>query len=261
MLKKAQIGALLAAAALFLGLYFGFDTRPGKNKVIDRSRAIQGEQISLESIVEKAKASLAPDKTQSLGALEQQLAAAESENQKAITLKKISAFWFNTGQVPVAGGYAEEVAEIENADSSWSVAGALFYNGLVNEKDPAIRDFCASHAVKSFESAVSLAPEKVEHQVNLALVWAENPPPDNPMKAVLMLRDLEQKHPDNPSVYNALGRLAIKTGQWQRAIERLEKSWSLNKKNPNTPCLLAKAYEGAGNTEKSTEFAALCKGR
>jgi uncharacterized protein HemY len=60
-------------------------------------------------------------------------------------------------------------------------------------------------------------------------------------------------------VYNALGRLAIKTNQWQRAIERLEKSWSLDKKNPNTPCLLAKAYEGAGNIAKATEFATLCK--
>lgn len=260
-LKKAQTGALLAAAALFLGLYFGFDTRPGTHQAIDRSRAIQGEQISFESILEKAKAALPQTKSQTLGALEQQLASAGSEGQKTAALKKISAFWYDAGQVAVAGGYAEETAELENADSSWSVAGALFYNGLVNEKEPAIRDFCASHAVKAFESAVSLAPEKVEHQVNLALVWAENPPPDNPMKAVLMLRDLEKKYPENPSVYNALGRLAIKTGQWQRAVDRLEKSWSLNKNNPNTPCLLAKAYEGAGNMEKSTEFATLCKGR
>jgi uncharacterized protein HemY len=78
------------------------------------------------------------------------------------------------------------------------------------------------------------------------------------MQAVLMLRDLESKHPENASVYNALGRLAIKTGQWQRATERLEKSWSLDKKNPNTPCLLAKAYEGAGNITKATEYAQRC---
>lgn len=260
-LKKAQIGALLAATALFFGLYFGFDTRPGKNRVIDHSRAIQGEQISFENILKQAKSSLTPEKAQKLEPLEQQLQSDSSENGKTAALKKISAFWYDTGHLAVAGEYAEQVAETENADSSWSVAGALFYNALTTEKETAIRDFCASHAVKAFENAASLAPEKVEHRVNLALVWAENPPPDNPMKAVLMLLDLEKKYPDSPAVYNALGRLAIKTGQWQRAVERLEKSWSLNKNNPNTPCLLAKAYEGAGNTEKSTEFAALCKGR
>jgi len=99
----------------------------------------------------------------------------------------------------------------------------------------------------------------VEHQVNLALVYAENPPADNPMKAVLLLRDLEKKHPDNASVYNALGRLAIKTGQWERAIERLEKARSLDPKNPNTPCLLSRAYDGAGQADKAAEFAKLCK--
>jgi uncharacterized protein HemY len=78
------------------------------------------------------------------------------------------------------------------------------------------------------------------------------------MKAVLMLRDLEKKYPENPSVYNALGRLAIKTGQWQRAIDRLEKAWSLDRTNFNTPCLLAKAYEGAGQMDKSAEFAKIC---
>ena len=66
-------------------------------------------------------------------------------------------------------------------------------------------------------------------------------------------------HPENAAVYNALGRLAIKTGQWQKAVERLEKAWLLDKTNPNTPCLLAQAYQGAGQQEKSSEFARLCK--
>ena len=159
----------------------------------------------------------------------------------------------------VAGAMAEEVALLENADTAWSVAGALFFDALNKATDPVKRAYCADHAVKSFENAASLKPENVEHRVNLALVYAENPPPDNPMKAVLMLRDLESKHPDQAVVYNALGRLAIKTGQWQRAVERLEKSWSLDKSNSNTPCLLAKAYEGAGDAQKTETFAKLCK--
>ena len=99
----------------------------------------------------------------------------------------------------------------------------------------------------------------MEHRVNLALVYAENPSADDPMKAVMMLRDLEKRHPENASVYNALGRLAIKTGQWSRAVERLEKAWSIDRTNPNTPCLLSRAYEELGNADKASEFAKLCK--
>ena len=53
-MNKAQIWALLAATALFFGLYFGFDTRPDKHKTIEKSRAIQGEQTSFDALLEKS---------------------------------------------------------------------------------------------------------------------------------------------------------------------------------------------------------------
>lgn len=260
-MNKAQYLAVLGALALFLGLYFGFDTKTDKQKTTERSRALQAESTSFETLLTDAKAHLTAEQSAQVAEKERLLESAATEDERSAAFKSLSGLWYSFGQIPVAGGFAEQVAELENADSSWSVAGATFYNGLVTSQDPVIRSFCANHAIKAFESAASLNPSSVEHRVNLALVYAENPPPNNPMQAVMMLRDLESKHPDNPAVFNALGRLAIKTGQWERAIERLEKAWALDKKNSNTPCLLAKAYEGAGNTTKANEFAAICNAR
>lgn len=261
-MNKTQIITVFASLILFLGLYFGFDTKPGKQKTIEQSRSLQAESTSLESLMETAFGKISPGQKKQVDDLESQLRAASTDAERVPLLKKLSGLWYGFGQIPVAGGIAEQVAELENADSSWSVAGGTFFNGLMSiTDDPTARQYCADHAVKAFESAASLAPQKVEHRVNLALVYAENPPPDNPMKAVLMLRELETKNPDNPAVYNALGRLAIKTGQWERAIQRLERARVLEPNNPNTPCLLAKAYEGAGNMAKASEFSALCKGK
>jgi tetratricopeptide (TPR) repeat protein len=257
-MNKPQYLALVAALVVFLGLYLGFQTTPSAQKAVERSRSLTGESTGFETLVESAKAGLDADQAAKVLDWEQQAAAAATDSVRASILKELSGFWYRQGSIPVAGGYAEQVAEIEQDDESWSVAGATFFNALSAEQDPVRREYCANHAVKAFESAISLQPERVEHQVNLALLYAENPPPDNPMKAVLMLRELESKHPENASVYNALGRLAIKTGQWDRAVQRLEKAWSLDKTNPNTPCLLAKAFEGAGQGAKAAEFAALC---
>ena len=260
-MKKAQYLALLAALVLFAGLYFGFSTKPSNQKVVERSSSAQGESTAFEMLRGNAQSTLTTTQSTQIAELEQQISSAANDTERMGLLKRLSGLWYSFGNIPVAAGLAEQAAELENTDEAWSVAGGNFFNGLVATQDPTIRDYCASHAVKAFENAASLAPEKVEHRVNLALVFAENPPPDNPMKAVLMLRDLESKYPDQPSVYNALGRLAIKTGQWERAIERLEKARSLDKTNPNTPCLLAKAYEGAGNTTKANEFAVICNAR
>lgn len=258
-MTKQHIATLLSAFVLFGGLYFGFNTKPKERKAIERSREIQGESTSFATLLDDAQAHLSPAEAEKISAAMQKLENAGTDTEKTTLLKSLSGQWYTLGNLPLAGGYAEQVAEIENADSSWSVAGATFFEGLLQAETPEMRNYCANHAVKAFESAASLNPENVQHRVNLALVYAENPPPDKPMTAALMLRDLAEKHPNNPAPFNALGRLAIKTGQWQRAIERLEHSWSLDKNNPNTPCLLAKAYEGMGNAAKAAEFAKICK--
>lgn len=259
-MNKTQYLAITAAVAVFLTLYLGFDTAPAARKAVERSRSIQGESTSFDALLENAKSQLDAGLTAELVELEQKSAAASPEPERAAALKRLSGWWYAQGDVPVAGGFAEQAAELENTDSAWSVTGATFYHGILGARDAGIREYCAAHAVKAFESAVSLNPGQPEHRVNLALVYAEAPPKDNPMQAVLMLRELEQKYPENASVYNALGRLAIKTAQWTRAVERLEKAWALDKNNPNTPCLLAKAYEGAGQAGKAAEFAARCGG-
>lgn len=258
-MNKAQLSAIFAALVLFCGLYFGFDTKNANQKAAVRSQALQVESTGSEVLLADAKTHLTPVQAAEITDLEQRATGATDSVAKAAALKNLSAYWYRVPQLAVAGVFAEQVADLERSDSAWSVAGGTFFNGLVGSQDPTVRAFCAEHAVKAFENATSLNPAKVEHKVNLALVYSENPPPDNPMQAVLMLRELEAQHPTETSVYNALGRLAIKTGQWQRAIDRLEKSWVLNKNNPNTPCLLAKAYEGAEQMDKMAEFARLCK--
>ena len=258
MLNKAQYLALLGAMILFLALYLGFDTKPSGQQIVDDSRSIKGESTSFKSLEVDAKAHLDAQQTAQLQGLEQRISAATTDAERIALLKQISGWWYAQGQVLVAGSLAEQVAELENTDAAWSVAGATFYHALLGEQNVQRRDFCATHAIKAFESAVSLNPNQVEHRVNLALVYAENPPPDNPMKAVLLLRELEAKYPESPSVFNALGRLAIKTGQWERAVQRLEKAWALDPNNPNTPCLLSKAYEGVGRADKAAEFANRC---
>ena len=73
-----------------------------------------------------------------------------------------------------------------------------------------------------------------------------------------MLRELTEKYPDNPSVQYQLGRLAVMTGQFEKAIERLEKAYTLNPDDRRIVCLLADTYQKTGDLTKSEEFAKKC---
>ncbi|MGB3800387.1 MAG: tetratricopeptide repeat protein, partial [Lewinella sp.] len=79
-----------------------------------------------------------------------------------------------------------------------------------------------------------------------------------PMKGILMLREIEERFPDNPQVYITLAQLAIRTNQLERAAERLEKANSLQPGNPDVVCPLAKVYENLGRNEESGILAQEC---
>jgi len=96
-------------------------------------------------------------------------------------------------------------------------------------------------------------------KVNLALCYVEYPLQDNPMKGILMLVDLNKNNPDNSLVLTNLGRLAIQTRQYDKAIERLGRVVELDPKNRNANCLLAQAYGEMGNQEKTDFYLNRCK--
>lgn len=259
-MSQTQQTVLVLAVLLFAGMYFFLGNKPKGHKQEAVSQALSMEATSADALMLRARGALFPDSVAVLNALEQALGSAKDDGARSDLLKSVAGFWFRNGQREASGLVAEQVAALDNTDAAWSVAGATFFEALRTAKDTTSRAFCAQRAVKAFEHAASLNPDEPEHRVNLALVYAEQPPADNPMQAVMMLRDLEQKFPEATAVYNALGRLAIKTGQWDRAIARLEKALTLEPENKFTICLLANAYEGAGQSDKATIFGNRCSG-
>ncbi|MBL7827731.1 MAG: hypothetical protein JNJ57_13960, partial [Saprospiraceae bacterium] len=108
MLTKAQIGAIIGATVLFSVLYFGFDKRPADQHKINQSRSIQGESISIETLVEEAKKRFTDSQINELAALENDLKNQEEDADRIEALKKISGFWYRANELAPAGFFAEE---------------------------------------------------------------------------------------------------------------------------------------------------------
>ena len=73
-----------------------------------------------------------------------------------------------------------------------------------------------------------------------------------------MLLGLNQENPEDVLVLNALGRLAIKTGQFDRARVRFEEALETDPVNATAICLLAQVYEALGEDEKANAFSNKC---
>jgi predicted Zn-dependent protease len=256
---RLQVAVLLGAATFFSVLYFGCPTKSPKQKSAEISRQLSNDGADMESMIPALREKLPAALHDNIEAIEKKLAAATADTSKNRLLKQISGAWFRAERPDVAGFYAEKVAEMEKTEESWSIAGSTYFFGVQGGKDETMKTTCTARAIKSFENAASLNPKNTANKVQLALCYVENPPKDNPMKGILLLRDLNEQDPNNVQVLNTLGRLAIKTGQFDKAIERLGKAVSLEPKSMMSNCLLADAYNGKGDAPNANKYGAICK--
>lgn len=256
-MNRLQIGLLSFSVLLFAVIYFGFDTKPKEIKKIESSRSLAAEALSIDSYIQKAVAALDDAEKSELLLLEQSAETSEGA-EKAEALKQLSSFWYRTEQPIIAGYYANDVAELVDTETAWAIAGTTFVICVQRTAEQEVRDYCSKRAIRAFENASSINPEEIQHKVNLAMVYVENPPLENPMKGILNLRELNQKNPDDVTVLQTLGTLSIRTGQFERAKERLERVIELDPNNRKAICDLVGVYQSLGENSLAGEFAARC---
>lgn len=260
LMTKLQYGYLAGSVVLFMILYFGCDTKAPGHDQIETNRELSTETVSVQSLIKSAQGSLSSSSLNAIGLVEEELAGlSDTDTSRRIELlKQLSGRWYEAAQPALAGHYAEEIALLENNESAWSIAGTTYAICAQRSEAADLRSFCSNRAAMAFQQAISFAPDNVSHQVNLALTYTENPPAGEPMKGVLMLRDLQTKYPENVTILNSLANLALKTNQFDRALQRLKQAEAIEPENPATLCMLAKAYEGMGDQKNATLYQQKC---
>lgn len=250
---------VICSTLLLFGTLTMCKTRSVGQAKAERSRNIEGPTTDMTNLASSASVGLTAEVKKNIEAATQAVEAATSDATKAEALKKLSSLWYKAGKMEIAGNYAIEVAKLEKTAEAWEIAGANLSLAVQQSVDDAERNRCTKQAATAFENAISMQPEDVRHKVNLAVIYTDNPPQDNPMKGILMLRELDTQYPNNVSVLTQLGRLAIKTGQWEKAITRLEAAQKVAPENDRVACLLLEAYKGAGQTDKSKALEGRCE--
>lgn len=240
-------------------LFWGFDTKPSSQKTLEKSRVLNAPGFDIQSLQTEAKKTLLEDQLESIETLESQIRFVEADSAKVELFKQLSGYWFQLHQPLIAGYYARQIAEINEDAASWSIVGTTFASALsdagIEEKD---RIAARNQAVEAFEKAISLEPSVIEHRVNQALSYIETPDAAQPMKGVQMLAALTTSHPESALPPYHLARLAVKTGQLEKAKERIEQALSIDSTNAKIACLAIDIYKSVNEPQKASEWEGLC---
>ena len=78
------------------------------------------------------------------------------------------------------------------------------------------------------------------------------------MMGIRQLLDLGEKYPSEMKVQTQLARLAIQTGQYEKAEERLNKILKQEPKNTKACCLMAQVLNETGRTNSAEQYDICC---
>jgi tetratricopeptide (TPR) repeat protein len=238
-MNRQQVSLIVGSITMIAVLFFGFKTKPPKQRLVEKSRAGDVELRETQNAVRKAKAALPEDLRTYIQGIENIAEGSSDDSTRVEAWRSLSAAWFDQNAYVPAGYFAEKLAEIEQTPESWSIAGSTYGTAFTAEVSPDEMALCVAGAIRSYENAISLDPDNIEYRINLAICYAEHPPQENPMKGIQLLLELNRTHPDDVSVLYHLARFGMQTGQYAKAKERLEKALSLDPAQRRLYCLMA----------------------
>ena len=245
-MDRQQFLLIFGSVALVALLYFGFDTKPPKQRLIEKSRAGNVELQETLNALRQAKARLPEDLRKQFQGLENIVEGSNEDSVRLSATKQLSAIWYDYGEFIPAGYYAEQVAQLAMDAESWAVAGSTYGAGMQNPLDA---ELAAAAAIRCFENAISLDPENIDYRINLAICYAEHPPASEPMRGIQSLLELNKTHPENTSVLFHLARFGMRTGQYDRAMERLQVALRIAPEEQRLHCLMLELLTETGQAE------------
>lgn len=257
MLNRGQIITIGLFTALFFLLYFGCSTKSKKQLNLEKSRATKFELISIDRLIAKSMAQVSPGARVEISQINEKIKNSDLIEEKLDYYKSLASVWYGESFPLISGYFAEKIATETNDASSWGIAGTTFSIAAQRTTDSNEKQYAIEKSRVSFEKSLSIQPD-IDNEINLALTYVEAPLEENPMKGILMLRELNENHPENVSVIMQLARLSLQTGQYDKAVERLEKVIELRPSFANGYCLLAEVLRQKGNTAASVEYQTQC---
>ncbi|HEX6914334.1 MAG TPA: tetratricopeptide repeat protein [Chitinophagaceae bacterium] len=244
---KPQLVLVAIGVILFSLLFiFGRTVPPRENTA--GNEPVAAGALSFTQVMQEFKKGLQPYQQDYLLKLENAVKRGDVKEQQIHTYHQIAGFWRDTmnAYLPYAW-YTAEAAKLENSEKSLTFAAHLLENRLLVEQDPSLLTLLATNAKELFESALKINPSNDSTIIGLGACYIFGNISGNPMQGILPITEITKRDPANIYAQKVLALGGMKSGQYDKAIDRLKIILAKDPANMEIIFRLAEAYEGKGD--------------
>jgi tetratricopeptide (TPR) repeat protein len=263
-MSKIQLIISIAGLAVVLLLFkFGSTVAP-KSKVQSPAAMNTTKIFDILAFIEEEKKHLAPSKIINLGKLENSVTRGDVNNQLITANTQLANFWKDSARSfePYIY-YLSKAAELDKSEKNLTFAAQLILNNLRAEEDEAKLNWKTAQAIALFEKAIELYPNNDDLKVGLGSCYvlgkgrvggaAET------MKGIQQLLSVVRKDSNNMKAQMMLGVGGYVSGQYDKAIDRLQKVIKAQPDNVEAVAFLADTYAAKGDKKEAIKWYMLSK--
>ena len=260
--KKQLIIAIGGLALVVLLFIFGNTIAPKSKVEAPVAKAVKSFDI-LQFIGEEKK-HLSASQLINLSKLENSVTRGDVNSQLITANTQLANFWKDSAKSfePYAY-YLSEAAKLDKSEKNLTFAAQLILNNLRAEQDEAKLKWKTATAVALFEKAIELNPENDDLKVGLGSCYifgkGRAGGPEETMKGIQQLLSVVRKDSNNMKAHMMLGVGGFVSGQYDKAIERLQKVIKAQPDNIEAVAFLADAYAAKGDKAEAIKWYTISK--
>lgn len=263
---KAKQYILIGSVAILVVVLYSFDIKgliKPKDNAGMQNTATSGvkpvAEVSSESVTAISKQMISASLSADIEKLEDQIKNTPADEAMSLQ-KELAKKWDDVNQ-PAAAGFAyEAVAKLASTYPNWLIAGDRFTEGYQNFRDTTATAGLLNKAINAYNKALELNPKSLDAKTGLGIAYVSGT--QEPMKGIGLLLGVVKEDPKNVKANMNLGMFSMKSGQFQKAVDRFKTVIEVQQ-TPEAWFYLGTSYENLGMKsdavlayQKSKELAA-----
>lgn len=260
MLKLKYILPVALALGLIALLNFGASTKkpvnPNADKAAEQPPMMGKRQalpLNFDSLLAVAKLKLPPETQARISLLENNISRGDIKEQQIADYESLGKLWLQANKNAIAAHYFGLSGKLENSEKKLNFAAHLLFEALHSDEAPmpSMKNWMEQEAIAYYSASLAINPLNDTVKMDLATIYMAA---QQPMKGVEQLLDIVRRDSTNIPANIMLGKLAVQSGQLDKAIERGNTILRVSPKNIDAHLFMGEAYKREGNKQKAIEL-------
>ncbi len=209
------------------------------------------EPAKFDTLLAGAKIKLSPAAQADISRQENTITRGDVKAQQVLAYEALGKLWQANKNNAIAAYYFAESGKLENSQKKLNFAAHLMAEQMQDEKNEHAKQWMATVAISSLQQSIALQPTDTS-RINLADIYINGT--GETMKGIEQLLTIVRQDSLNIPANVILGRMAVESGQLDKAIARGETILRVDKKNIEAHLFLAEAYKRKGDAQKAKDL-------